>query len=349
MYRLAEQSIPQKGGEHRGAWALVEAGLADVHYEWNDLGAALAHLEQGLNLMPWWGKADDFALTYLTLGRIRLAQANLSGALEAVEKATQAIRDSGVFCEAQQAVEYAQVRLWLAGGDLAAANRWAASQEERLRSDGHFGFDNELAQIALARVYLAQARPTEASALLAQLEAQSRSAGRMGRALEITLLRALALKRSGDSKGAHLALAACLEQAEPEGYVRLFLDEGRPVQALLAEWLAHSDGGALRAYAGRLLSQFEPASQAIQLGQGRVSPVKGAAASMGEALVEPLSQREMEVLRIIATGSTNREIARQLVVSPGTVKAHTASIYRKLDVANRTEAVARARQLGILP
>ena len=349
MYRLAEQSIPQKGGEHRGARALVEVGLADVNYEWNDLGAALAHLEQGLDLMPWWGKADDFALTYLTLGRIRLAQANMSGALEAVEKAPQAIQTNGIFCEATRAVELARVKLWLARGDLAAANRWAASQKERLRSDGQFGFDNELAHIALARVYLAQARPTKAGALLAQLEAQARSAGRMGRALEIRLLQALALKGSGDSKGAHLALITCLEQAEPEGYVRIFLDEGRPVQTLLVEWLVHSDGGSLRDFAGHLLSQFETTPQVSVALQAKASPIGDAAASTGQVLIEPLSQRELEVLHILATGRTNQEIARQLVVSPGTIKAHTASIYRKLDVANRTEAVARARKLGILP
>ena len=145
----------------------------------------------------------------------------------------------------------------------------------------------------------------------------------------------------GDSEQAILALTECLTLAQPEGYVRVFLDEGQPMQMLLAQWLAHASPGSLRDYAIRLLSQFHAEPHVVTAAQEKVSPT-------GD-LIEPLSQRELEVLHLIAVGRTNKEIAQQLVVAPGTVKAHTASIYRKLDVANRTEAVARARQLGILP
>jgi len=119
------------------------------------------------------------------------------------------------------------------------------------------------------------------------------------------------------------------------------MHEGPPMQTLLAQWLAHASSGPMRDYSIRLLSQFEAELQTIKAIQEKIYPA--------ETLVEPLSPRELEILNLIALGKTNQEIARQLVVSPGTVKAHTASIYRKLDVANRTEAVARARQLGILP
>ena len=121
------------------------------------------------------------------------------------------------------------------------------------------------------------------------------------------------------------------------------------MQMLLAQWLAHAGAGPLRDYAIHLLSQFDAEPHMVTAAQEKVSPTGDPSASSGQALVEPLSQRELEVLHLIALGRTNQEIARQLIVSPGTVKAHTASIYRKLDVANRTEAVARARQLGILP
>ena len=136
-------------------------------------------------------------------------------------------------------------------------------------------------------------------------------------------------------------MTECLTLAAPEGYVRVFLDEGEPMQMLLAQWLAHARPGPLRDYATRLLSHFHAEPHVVAAPQEK--------ASLAGNLVEPLSQRELEVLHLVALGRTNQEIARQLIVAPGTVKAHTASIYRKLDVATRTEAVARARQLGILP
>ena len=165
------------------------------------------------------------------------------------------------------------------------------------------------------------------------------------------------MRELGDSEHARLALTNCLTLAEPEGYVRVFLDEGRPMQMLLAQWLAQAGAGPLRDYAIRLLSHFHAEPHVVTAAQEKASPTGDPSATLrlrsgqgsGQALVEPLSQRELEVLHLMALGKTNQEIAQQLVVAPGTVKAHAASIYRKLDVTNRTEAVARARQLSILP
>jgi LuxR family maltose regulon positive regulatory protein len=123
--------------------------------------------------------------------------------------------------------------------------------------------------------------------------------------------------------------------AEPEGYVQIFLEVGEPARELLTTHVRLAVSGH-KPYAQRLLDAFSPPS------------VAGSPGLSQAALVEPISQRELEVLHLMAQGKTNQEIARQLVIAPGTVKAHTASIYRKLDVANRTEAAARARQLGIL-
>ena len=131
-----------------------------------------------------------------------------------------------------------------------------------------------------------------------------------------------------------------LSLAEPGGYVRVFLNEGKAMQSLLEHWLAGAGSVPWRDYALRLVSQFKAEGQRISGLPQKASPTGG--------LIEPLTQRELEVLGLIASGRTNQEIANQLIVAPGTVKAHAASIYRKLDASNRTEAVARARQLGIV-
>jgi len=322
--------------------------MADVLCEWNHLDAALAHAEQGLAWLPFWGKADDLALAHCTLARIHMAQANRTGAVKAIEKAVQLTQTSGVFPEAHQAVETAQVRLWLAQGDLQAANRWATSLAERSSRADRRGLEDELAHITRARVWIAQDKPDKAVGLLSRLEKTARPAGRTARVIEIMLLQALARREIGESERALQALAACLALAEPAGYARIFLDEGRPMRLLLAQWLAQAGAGPLRDYALQLLSHFDAEPEAATALQEDASPSHTSPRS-AQPLVEPLSPRELDVLRIMALGRTNREIARQLVISTGTVKAHTSSIYRKLDVANRTEAVARARQVGILP
>jgi LuxR family maltose regulon positive regulatory protein len=246
------------------------------------------------------------------------------------------------------------VKLWLAQGDLPAATRWVASLAQRFGPNDLFRFENEVTHIAQARVLIALNRLDEAIRLLSRLEEIARSAQRLGRVIEILLLEALALEKKGDSEDAMLALTNCLALAEPEGYVRVFLDEGQPVQMLLTQWLARAGvaSGPLWAYASHLISQFSTESHVAIAAQEKISRTGDSSARLprtGQALVWPLSPRELEVLHLLALGKSNLEIARQLIVSSGTVKAHTASIYRKLDVANRTEAAARARQLGILP
>jgi LuxR family maltose regulon positive regulatory protein len=343
FYNQATQWIHETGGQHLGASSLIEVGIADVLCERNDLDAALAHVKQALALLAWWGKPDDIALAYVTLARIHLGQANRSDATEALEKARQVVQTSGLFPEAPHTVELAQVKLWLTRGDVQAATRWAESLEQRFGPDDACSYENELSHIAQARVWIALNKPEEAIRLLSRLEEIAQSAGRMGRVIEILLLEALAMQQKGDSEDAMLALTNCLALAEPENYVRVFLDEGQPMMTLLGQWLAHAGPNAspLRAYTIRLLSQFDAEPYTMMVTQEQTSSTSNP--------VEPLSQRELEVLHLMALGRTNHEIAQQLIVASGTVKAHTASIYRKLDVANRTEAVARARQLGILP
>jgi len=203
------------------------------------------------------------------------------------------------------------------------------------------GVTGEMVGLAASRVVLAQREPDEAVARLTRSLAAAEEGDRQGTAIELRILRSLALIRRGEPREAEADLERALALAEPEGYVRVFLDEGQPMQMLLAQWLAHAGAGPLRDYAIHLLSHFDAEPYVVTAAQRT--------ASATSKLVEPLSQRELEVLHLIALGRTNKEIAQQLVVAPGTVKAHTSHIYRKLDVANRTEAVTRARQLGILP
>jgi LuxR family maltose regulon positive regulatory protein len=349
LLQMATQLIHAAGGQYLGAVGLVEVERAALLCEWNDVEAALVHVKQGLDFLPLWGKADDLCLAYTALTRIQLAQGNRTEAAGAVEKAAQIIQTCGVFSEARSAVETAQVKLWLAQGDWLAVDRWAAALEKRFGSQDPFRYEDELTHIAQARVFIAQNKLDEAMRLLSCLEQSARSGGRQGRLIEIMILKALALQRVGDTSQADIALTKSLTLAESGGYVRVFLDEGQPMQMLLARWLAHASPGPLRDYAIHLLSHFDTEPHVVKAAHGKVFPTGDPSASSGQALVEPLSQRELEVLHLIALGKTNLEIARQLIVSPGTVKAHTANIYRKLDVANRTEAVAHARQLGLLP
>ncbi|MFN2237353.1 MAG: LuxR C-terminal-related transcriptional regulator [Anaerolineales bacterium] len=341
-YQSAAGLIPDEGDQHLGARALVEIGVADLFYEWNDLDAALAHIQKGFALISMWDKADDLAMAYVTQARIYLAQANLNEAQTTLENATQLIRDRGVFCEVRQVVNSARVRLWINQGNEQAVKRWFTSQEAHLSSADIATFENELNFISQARAMLVMDQPDEAIDLLLNLEQDARLSGRNGRLIEILMLKALGLQNVSKQEQAWSNLADSLALAEGQGYARIFLDEGQPMQQMIAKWLSVSNANPLRKYASQILTQFESEANQAVTKNGKTSSTDE------QPLIEPLSRRELEVLELIALGKTNQEVAQQLVVSRGTIKAHAASIYRKLKVNNRTEAVARARLLGIL-
>jgi LuxR family maltose regulon positive regulatory protein len=259
LYQTAAQMIPQASGQHFGAKAMVEVGIGDLLCEWNEIDQALVHVKQGLDLMPWWGKTDDFVLAYLTLARIYLAQANKKDAKEAVEKASQLIQTRGVFSEARNAVEIFQVKLWLAQGNMQAAQRWAASQEGCSGFGDRYRIESELSQLARARLFIAQNRPVEAIGLLSDLEENARSGGRQSRLIEIMIIKTLALKGRGSNTQADLVLTKALKLAEPEGYMRIFLDEGEPIIFALKRLRESNLIPRLKGYMNRLLeSDFPP-------------------------------------------------------------------------------------------
>ncbi|MCL4562129.1 MAG: LuxR C-terminal-related transcriptional regulator [Chloroflexi bacterium] len=317
----------------------VKKDLADVFCELNELPRASALAEEVVEEAERWGNPSDAAMAHAILAHVLCATGDLDTSRASLDRAEKICRNHTTYPEVHGRVAACQVKLWLRLGDNLSARQWV--ENNHLHSDDTPAFQTEMEHITLARVLISQNRAAEAAPLLRGLDEAARRGSRSGSRIEILALLALALQVCRDTQAAFSALSTALSLAEPEGYVRVFLDEGQPMRLLLAQWLAHTPSGPLRDYSAHLLAQFEVEPQSAQAAPETASPA-------GD-LVEPLSQRELEVLQLLALGRTNQEIAQQLIVAPGTVKAHTASIYRKLDAANRTEAVARARQLGLLP
>ena len=228
--------------------------------------------------------------------------------------------------------ERMRVECWLAGGKLREAVEWARAMLTDPGLEGRS--DREQTWVTMARAFSFTTEASllaQAQTLLAQALHSSLDEGQKVASLERLILHALVCWRSGDHAGALLMLERCLRLAEPEGYVRIFADYGLPLARVLQEAQSR---GVMPAYISKVL----PAFSGVTTPQG---------ISVG-ALPEPLSEREMAVVRLLAAGLTNREIGESLIISPETVKKHTGNIYTKLGVSNRTEAAARARALDLL-
>jgi LuxR family transcriptional regulator, maltose regulon positive regulatory protein len=200
----------------------------------------------------------------------------------------------------------------------------------------------------LARVLLAQDRPAAALALLKRLHAAALSQDRAGSVIEIQALQALALAAAGQETAAVDALARALTLACPQGYVRVFADAGPPMAALLGRLVAaqRAEQAAAR---GVELGCLARVLRAFGGQEAVPGSRRGTAAAAVPGLVEQLTARELEVLVLLAAGTPNPRIAEQLVVTLDTVKKHVSHLLGKLGAANRTEAVTRARQLGLIP
>jgi LuxR family maltose regulon positive regulatory protein len=236
-----------------------------------------------------------------------------------------------------------RARLMRAQGDLGGAARWVT--ERGLAADDEPDYPREPGHLVLARVLLAQGQAGPALALLERLYAAAAAQDRIGSLIEIGALRALALAASGDAGRAVDALAGALILACPQGYVRVFADEGPPMAALLARLIAaqRSGGAAAEVPLGclaRLQRALAAPGVAPDAGRGSVTAVPG--------LVDQLTSRELEVLEMLAAGSSNQVIASRLVVTLDTVRKHVSHVLGKLGAANRTEAVARARELSLI-
>jgi LuxR family maltose regulon positive regulatory protein len=329
-----EQGTPVHAGtEH--------AGLGDLRREWNQLEVAAVDIQKGLEL----AEAGDFIFfltdVYLVRVRLAMAQKDWETASSFMQKAEQVARR----CPTSIEIEILQAwraRLHLAQGNLAEAGQWAETLRAEMKGaeiEGPFDLYQEFEFLTLARIWLAQGKTDQAASLLERIRSAAEESKRYGRVLEAQMLQALVNQAAGNEAQAVEELSRVLIQAEPEGYVRLFLDEGAPMAKLLSK-VSTRTTTELRDYAGRLLTAYyrELPEQ----------PVPLAKALQGGPLIEPLTARELEVLHLIAAGWSNREIADKLVISVRTVKKHVENIHGKLGVRSRTQAAVKARELNLL-
>jgi LuxR family maltose regulon positive regulatory protein len=338
------QALEAAGEDSETAHAgMAHVGLAQVLYERNDLAAALDHATRGITLCRQLGYTPPLAIGLAVVARIRHAHGDAAGAAEAMDEAGQAGLSPQV-AALLNPVPSQRAQLLLAQGDVGAAAQWTTAAG--LSPDDEPDYPREPAYLLLARVLLAHHDPGPALALLERLLGAAASQGRAGSVIEIQALRALALAAGGERASAVDTLAEALTLACPQGYVRVFADEGAPMETLLRRLVAaqRDEQAAARnvelGYLTRLLRAF--GGKHAHAGSGR-----SAAAVPG--LVDPLTTRELEVLALLAVGTPNPGIAGQLVVTLDTVKKHVSHILGKLGAANRTEAVTRARQLGLIP
>jgi LuxR family maltose regulon positive regulatory protein len=318
---------------------LAHVRLAEFLRERDELDAALDHATRGVALCRQLVHAWALAAGLVTLAWIRQAQGDPAGAMETMGEAERVLPDPGLVHPAP--VQAA--RLALAHGEVGEAARWV--QDRGLGVEDQPSYPREGEYLVLARVLLAEQAPERALGLVERWLALAVTQGRTGSVIELRALQALALAASGDERGALDALTEALALAWPEGYVRVFVDEGAPLATLLGTLTtAGTAGGGLTRqippdYLRRLTDAFQRA--------GVASSARGARGAV-PGLVEPLSERELEVLGLLAVGRSNQQIATELVVVLDTVKKHVSRILDKLGVANRTQAVARARELQLL-
>jgi LuxR family maltose regulon positive regulatory protein len=297
-------------------------GLARIHYEWNDLEAAGRHAEEGLRLLRQFdSRIDRYVRAEVFLALLRLARGDVAGAAAMLAGTERGVQRNG-FQQRAPDVAAAQVLVLLAQGDLETAARVAGAHA---------------LPVSRARVHLAQGDPDAALALLEPLRRDLESKNWKDERLRVMVLQAVALQAQDAGDRAVPLLAEVVALAEPGGFVRLFVDEGPPMAELLAGVAAR---GVLPDYVARLRAALDAA--------GRPRPDAPSHTPQAGSPVEPLSPRELEVLRLIAQGLSNREIGQRLYLALSTVKGHNLQIFGKLQVQRRTEAVARARELGLL-
>jgi LuxR family transcriptional regulator, maltose regulon positive regulatory protein len=324
---------------------MAHVGLAEVLYERDELDAAHEHASLGVGLCRQLAFTQPQATGLAVLARIRQAQGDAEGALELIGQAER-VRPSPQEVALLNPVPAWRARLLLATGGIAEAARWA--DERGLGADDQPIYPREGEYLVLARVLLATRQPDRALGLLERLHAQAAAQQRTGSVIELRALLALARQAAGDQTDALAVLAEALALASPEGHVRVFVDEGAPMAGLLARLTGAQRTGRVALPAAVAPHSLERLARAFQPRGPRPTPTAGRDTAGVAGLAAPLSDRELQVLKLLAAGKSNRQIADELVVVLDTAKRHVGHILDKLGAANRTQAVARARSLGLL-
>ncbi|WP_129629614.1 LuxR C-terminal-related transcriptional regulator [Candidatus Oscillochloris fontis] len=309
-------------------------GLAQLHYEWNDLDAAERLLADGLRLGRQGANVEILLMGPICLARVQMARGTPEAARSTMAEALAFARTTGVPRLANW-LGAEQARLALMRGDLAEASAW--DHARRLAVDDPLSYLEELDYLALAHLRLAQGYPEPARHLLGRLRSLAEIQGRHSSLIEIGALESLVSAASGEQAAARTHLLRTLRASAAEGYLRTFADLGQPMRALLDDLRLSlvnlPPERPLIAYLDRILAACPPAPPVAS------NPVQ---------LIEALTPRELEVLNLVAAGLSNQEIAERMVVGVSTVKKHINNIYGKLDVLSRTQALKKARELGLL-
>ena len=331
-YEQALQRARQEGGAVLRGTADMYVGMSEVHRERDDLPAATQQLLRSQELGEHTGLPQNRYRWRVAMARIREAEGDLGGALDLLNEAERLY--AGDFFPNVRPVPALRARVWIAQGRLGEALGWV--REQGLSVDDDLSYLREFEHVTLARVLLAryaaeraERSSHEAARLLERLLGAAEEGARTGSVIEILVLQALAHQARDDIPAALASLQRALTLAEPEGYVRIFVDEGPPMASLLRAAAKH---GITPGYVRRLLAAVNKTEDSTPARQG---------------LIEPLSARELDVLRLLGTDLDGPDIARELVVSLNTVRTHTRNIYAKLGVNNRRAAVRRARELDL--
>jgi LuxR family maltose regulon positive regulatory protein len=306
--------------------------------EFDDLPAARRELTRSAEVGQRAALLQNAYRSRVVMARVCEAEGDLAAAVEHLDEAER--QYVGDFSPNVRPVPALRARAWIRQGRIADALGWVTLQDLSVTDD--LSYLREFEHITLARVLMAHDTDAgatghleEAVELLVRLLQAAQAGQRQGSVIEILVVQALACQMREDMPGALAALDGALSLAEPEGYVRIFVDEGPPMAALLA---AAPDHGTASSYVRRLQSALGAAPD----------PATARQRPTGHAMVEPLSSRERDVLRLLGTDLNGPEIARELVVSLNTVRTHTKNLYMKLGVNNRRAALRRAKELDLL-
>lgn len=306
----------------------VDAELSQVSYEWNNLETAMQQVRQCLTLCRQLGNMDQQAVGYGMLARLEHVQGHPERALEAMQTAEKFVNEYHLLPRYSIWVKCTLARLWIAQGNLEKASHFV--QESGITVNDEILYVHEPEYLILLRLLLTQGDYDVALTLSQRLLQQAEAAQRMGRVLEVLVLQALIFQGKTDIDQALSVLQRALSLAQPEGYMRIFLDEGEPMLKLLYLAKSRRIGSG---YAADLLSETGEAAEMEN------SPT--------QLLIEPLTMRELEVLKLIEAGCSNHEIAAKLVISITTVKRHISNVYAKLGVKSRTQAIPLGKELRL--